>query len=85
MQYIKNVRSNGQPDLMQILNNQVIIPINVHPFSETIDGELIEGYQYDCNVYSKDEYLVVIAQQAKRITELEDQLAAAKILLGVDE
>ena len=85
MQHISNVRSNGEPSPIQILNNKVMLTFNVHPYQETIDGYEIEGYEYDCDIYSKDEYLLVIAQQANHIAQLEDELAAAKILLGVDE
>lgn len=85
MQHITNVRSNGSPKTIQIINNQILIPSNIHTYTKTIDGYTIQGYEYDCDIYDKDEYLLVIASQANRINELEDQLTAAKILLGVDE
>ena len=85
MQHINNIRSNGEPKTIQIINNNIIIPQNIHPFSITSDEGEMSGYEYDCDIYSKDEYLIIIAEQANRISELEDELAAAKILLGVDE
>lgn len=85
MQHLTNVRSNGKPDSIQIINNKIIIPSNIHNFSLESDEGQISGYEYDCDVYDKDEYLIIIAEQANHIHELEDELTAAKILLGVDE
>ena len=50
----------------------VIIPKNIHSFSVETDEGQMTGYEYDCDIYNKDEYLVIIAQQANRINELED-------------
>ena len=85
MQHITNVRSNEQPQLIQILNNNIIIPSNIHEYNITTDDGVMQGYEYDCDIYNKDEYLIIIAQQAQHIAQLQDELAAAKILLGVDE
>lgn len=85
MQHITNIHSNGQPDSIQLINDKVYISTNVHTYNETKEGHLIEGYEYDCDIYTKDEYIILMAQQTNRITQLEDELAAAKILLGVDE
>ncbi len=85
MKYIEHVYSNGEPKQFEILNDQVYVPINVQKFTKiTQDGE-ISGYEFDCNVYDKDQYILLLAQRTNRIAELEDELAAAKILLGVDE
>jgi hypothetical protein len=72
MQHLTNVRSNGNPGSIQIMNNEVIIPKNIHSFSVETDEGQMTGYEYDCDIYNKDEYLVIIAQQANRINELED-------------
>lgn len=85
MQHIINIHSNGQPDSIQLINDKIYIPSNIHLYNETIEGHTIEGYEYDCDIYTKDQYLILIAQQAQHIAQLQDELAAAKILLGVDE
>lgn len=85
MQHITNVHSDTYPEKIQFSNNQIRIPSNIHTYNITIDQYEFQGYEYDCDVYDKDEYLIVVAQQAQHITELEEELAAAKILLGVDE
>lgn len=85
MQHITNIHSNGQPDSIQLINDKIYIPTNIHVHNETVEGHLIEEYEYDCDIYTKDEYIILIAQQTNRIAQLEEELAAAKILLGVDE
>lgn len=85
MKHITNICSNGVPNSVEIFKDQVFIPKNIHEFSEeTVDGT-VTGYEFDCDVYTKDQYIILMAQQTSRIAELEDELAAAKILLGVDE
>ena len=85
MTHITNVHSNGTPNSVEIYNDQVFIPSNIHQFSKQTDDGTITGYQYDCDVYTKNQYIILMAQQTSRIAQLEDELAAAKILLGVDE
>lgn len=85
MKYVANVHSNGIPNSVEIYSDLVFIPQNIHVFNETTDDGIISGYEYDCNIYTKDEYIILMAQQTNRIAQLEDELAAAKILLGVDE
>ena len=84
MTHIENVRGNGVPNSVLMLNNQVVIPSNIHQYSQETDNGTINGYEYDCDIYTKDQYIILMAGQTQKIAELEDQLAAAKILLGVD-
>ena len=84
MRHIKNVRGNGAPATIRMINNEVVVASNVHEYTETIEDVEIHGYEYDCDIYPKDQYIVLIAQQSAKIAELEDELAATKILLGVD-
>ena len=85
MKHITNVHSNGIPNSVEIYSDSVFIPQNVHEFNTITDDGTITGYEYDCDIYTKDEYIILMAQQTQRIAQLEDELAAAKILLGVDE
>lgn len=85
MKHIPNVKGNSIPNSIEIYSNKVIITSNVHEYREQGDNGIMECYEYDCDIYNKDEYLLVIAEQANHIAQLEDELAAAKILLGVDE
>ena len=85
MKQITNIHSNGIPNSVEIFSDQVFVPKNIHEFSKITDDGTITGYEFDCDVYTKDQYIILMAQQTNRIAELEDELAAAKILLGVDE
>ena len=75
------VYSTVQPNAIEITNNAVFFASNIQSYSKTVDGHTQEGYEYDCTEYTKDEYLLL---QSEKITSLEQELAAAKILLGVD-
>lgn len=68
------VRSSTQPQQITITANEVLIASNITPFEEEINGQVRTGYEYDCTIYNKDEYIIQLAQQ----------LEAAKILLGVE-
>ena len=78
---MKKVRSSIQPPAIEFLPNKVLIASNVVAYEEEVDGRILSGYEYDCEEYTKDEYL---AMQTDKIDSLEQELAAAKILLGVD-
>ena len=79
-QYTK-IHSIARPKDIEITQNAVYIAKNITPYEETIDGRVVAGYEYDCDDYTKDEYLIY---QNEKITSLEEELKAAKILLGVD-
>ena len=75
------IYSSTEPQEIEITGSSVFIASNITSYSKIVDGYEINGYEYDCIEYSKDEYL---ALQTNKITSLEQELAAAKILLGVD-
>ena len=68
------VRSAVEPQEITMTANEVLVASNIIPYEETIDGHVHTGYEYECTHYTKDEYILLLAQQ----------LQAAKILLGVD-
>lgn len=78
---VRKARSSTQPQLIEFVGNVVLIASNITPYEEIVDGRTLSGYEYDCTELTKDEYLL---QQNAKIAELQQQLAAAKILLGVD-
>lgn len=75
------IRSAVRPKDVEIMANSVLVASNITPYNEEVDGRVLNGYEYDCTEYSKDEYLLM---QAGKVTSLEEELSAAKILLGVD-
>lgn len=81
MKVYNKVHSIARPLDIEITANAVYVASNITPYEEEIDGRIISGYEYTCTDYTKDEYLI---HQNEKITSLEDELKAAKILLGVD-
>lgn len=79
-QYLK-IHSSTRPQDVVFTGSTVQVNSNIVSYSETIDEHIIEGFEYDCTEYTKDEYLM---QQDSKIASLQDELEAAKILLGVD-
>ena len=84
MNKMTNVRSSGRPDEIVVTSNSVMVASNIHEYTETIDEYTMSGYEYDYDIYTKDEYIAYMANQAKKIQELQEELAATKILLGVE-
>ncbi len=79
------VRGIASPKEITFTPTKVFVASNIEPYSEIIDGYRMEGYEYDYVEYDKDEYITVLNDNnARAITELQEELAAAKILLGVD-
>lgn len=78
---MKKVRSSVEPQAIEFVGNLVLIASNITPYEEVVDGHTLSGYEYDCTELTKDEYLL---QQSTQIAQLQQELAAAKILLGVD-
>lgn len=84
MNKMTNVRSSGRPDEITVTSNSVMVASNIHEYAETVDEYTMSGYEYDYDIYTKDEYIAYMANQAKKIQELQEELAATKILLGVE-
>lgn len=81
MKYYKKLRSSIRPKDIEITANSVLIASNITPYEETVDDHILSGFEYEGTEYSKDEYLLM---QIEQIASLEQELSAAKILLGVD-
>ena len=75
------IYGSSEPPAVEITPNAVFVASNVNPYTETIDEHVINGYSYNYVEYTKDEYLL---QQTNSIASLQEELAAAKVLLGVE-
>lgn len=73
-----------EPPAIQITGDNVFIASNIVSYEKDYDGTIISGYQYDYKGYTKDEYILLLAQQEQKIAALEEELAATKIILGVE-
>ena len=85
MKKIAKVHSDTCPPEIKVMEGYVFVASNITQYTETIDDKQITGYQYSYAIYTKDQYITLIAQQTKAIEQLQDELQAAKILLGVDD
>ena len=68
------VKAKKRPQEIEITSSAVFVASNIQQYTENIDGTIIEGYKYNLIEYSKDEYLLSLAEE----------LSATKILLGVE-
>lgn len=75
------IHSTARPQEIVITNSSVFVASDIQPYTRDIEEYHEEGYEYNYVGYTKDEYLI---QQNQKITSLEEELKAAKILLGVD-
>ena len=80
----QNVKSKIRPLDIEITDTQVFIASNINEYQEIIDEKQINGYEYNYTCYSKDEYILLMAQNNDDIITLRQELEAAKILLGVE-
>ena len=78
------VKSSFRPQEIELTSNKVFVASNIEEYQDIIDGKEINGYQYNYTCYSKDEYILLMAQNSSDITTLREELEAAKILLGVE-
>jgi hypothetical protein len=81
----EHVHSSEQPQLVQSTSERVFVASNITPYTIT-RGEYEEtGYDYTLTTYTKDEYFTsVLTANQETINNLQQELAAAKILLGVE-
>lgn len=78
-------RGSVEPKEVEITNTAVFVASNIRPYTQVIDDITVSGYEYNYTEYGKDEYIeALVMNNNTKIEELEEQLTAAKILLGVE-
>lgn len=80
MKTYTKIHCKNNPSPIEITATQVFVNKNIIPY-ETED---FKGFEYDVDVYDKDEYIVLLAQNQQDIAALREELEAAKIILGVE-
>ena len=79
------IQGTEQPPEVEMTDTAVFVAENIVPIQEEIDEHIVNGFQYDYKAYTKDEYIQLLNDKnAKAIAALQEELAAAKILLGVE-
>ena len=84
MKEYKKIHSSARPKDIEITANAVYIVSNVTPYEEDFDGRVVTGYEYDCIEYTKDEYLVKLAEENADLRQqiIDTQLALVEIYEG---
>ena len=87
-------RGSVRPKDVEVTDNAIFIASDIQEYEEDIDGYIMKGFEYHYIEYTKDEYIELLVQKntdspdisalTNKITSLEEELAAAKVLLGVD-
>lgn len=80
MKNYKKVHCKNNPKPIEITSTQVFVNKNIVSYAI----EDFEGFEYDVDVYDKDEYIMLLAQNQQDIAALREELEAAKIILGVE-
>ena len=77
--------STEKPNAIEITDKKVFVAENIQPCKVQQEFDVqVSGYKFDLTEYDKDEYILLMTQQVAKVDALEDELAAAKILLGVE-
>ena len=84
-QYANPTYSTIKPEPVEITDTRVFVASNIEPATQiNSQEEEIQCWKYDLIEYTKDEYILLMAQNNADIAALQEELHAAKILLGVE-
>lgn len=79
------IQSTERPQDVEMTDTQVFMADNIEEYEKEMDGYTVQGFEYNYKSYTKDEYIQFLNDKnAKAIAALQEELAAAKILLGVE-
>jgi len=81
MERYTKVHSTIRPQEIEITPTEVYIAQNITPYEEILDNGIISGFEYDSIKYTKDEYLIKLAEENSNLRqELTDtQIALCDI------
>lgn len=76
--------STIEPPKMDITSTKVFVASDVHEVEREVEDTIIHCFEYTLTEYDKDEYLIILSQNQQDVEALQEELRAAKILLGVE-
>ena len=81
MKEYKNIHSVTEPAAVEITDNLILVAKNIHPYSAVMEEQEVQGYEYDCTEYTKDEYLMKLARENAQLKQdiLDTQLALVEL------
>ena len=84
MKIYENTYSMNRPKEIETTSTKVFIASNIEEATMEIEEKTMNCFSYTLTEYDKDEYLDLLFKQQANITSLQEELEAAKILLGVE-
>ena len=73
-----------RPPEIETTATKVFVASNIEEVTLEIEEKEVQCFSYTLIEYDKDEYLDILFKQQTDITALQEELEAAKILLGVE-
>ena len=67
MTKLTKVRSSVQPPEIQVTASLVLVASNIQEYEQSVEGQIIVGYEYDYDIYTKDEYILIMAEKTNAI------------------
>jgi len=79
------VYSFSRPTEVELTDTKVYVATNIEECIIEKSGQELNGFKYNYYGYTKDEYIQKITEDnANTVSQLEEELNATKILLGVE-
>ena len=84
MKIYEHTYSMNRPPEIETTATKVFVTSNVEEVTIEIEETNVDCFSYTLVEYDKDEYLDILFKQQTDIAALQEELQAAKILLGVE-
>lgn len=84
MKVYNSTYSTIEPPKIDITKTKVFLATDIQEIDREIENITEHCYVYNLIEYDKDEYFAILSQNQQDIAALQEELRAAKILLGVE-
>jgi hypothetical protein len=84
MKIYEHTYSMNRPQEIETTSTKVFVASNIEEITLEVEEKIVNCFSYTLTEYDKDEYLDILFKQQTDITALQEELQAAKILLGVE-
>ena len=74
----------NRPQEIETTSTKVFVASNIEEITLEVEEKTVNCFSYTLTEYDKDEYLDILFKQQTDIAALQEELQAAKILLGVE-
>ena len=84
MKIYEHTYSMNRPQEIETTSTKVFVASNIEEVTFEVEEKAKTCFSYTLTEYDKDEYLDILFKQQTDIAALQEELQAAKILLGVE-